>query len=157
MPCQPCHGGTRKQGTQVWWTRILKKVVDHHLFLKQCFFVENFIKWWYLAILALFLVFHVYQFQFWCHCCVFWFRKPYLCETCNWFTVIKFWFCNSLLAFDSKSVHFVNLWYHDFVSLIYIAMPWSKVDYTKVTKRNTLHLTWIRWWSQSKCFICISR
>ena len=38
----------------------------------------------------------------------------------------------------------------------YIAMPWSKLDYTKVRKRNTVHLTWIRWWSQSKCFICIS-
>ena len=38
---------------QNWWgTRVLKTVVLCHLFLKQCFFVKNFQKMWYLAILA---------------------------------------------------------------------------------------------------------
>ena len=47
-----CHGGMEKYGTRVWGAQVLEKVVDHHLFPKQCFVAKKFKKRWYLAILA---------------------------------------------------------------------------------------------------------
>ena len=42
-----CHGGIEK-----WGIRVLEKVVDAHLFSKQCFVAKKFKKMWYWAILA---------------------------------------------------------------------------------------------------------
>ena len=36
------HGGLKKNGTQAYQARVPQKVVDHYIFLKQCFWAKYF-------------------------------------------------------------------------------------------------------------------
>ena len=50
------HVGLKKYGTQAHQARVPQKVIYHYIFPKQCFWAKYFKNWWYLAILAVFLV-----------------------------------------------------------------------------------------------------